>query len=97
MERATRLADERSKLVNYRSIGSIRRVGSSSWQSVLRGTGDVETDYLNGEIVALGRRYGVATPVNEVLQRRANDMAHRGLVPGSVPIAELHQELEGRG
>jgi 2-dehydropantoate 2-reductase len=96
VERATRLADERSKLVNYRSIGSIRRVGSSSWQSVLRGTGDVETDYLNGEIVALGRRYGVATPVNEVLQRRANDMAHRGLVPGSVPIAELHQELEGR-
>jgi 2-dehydropantoate 2-reductase len=55
------------------------------------------TDYLNGEIVELGRRYGVATPVNEVLQRRANDMAHRGLVPGSVPIAELHQELEGRG
>jgi len=49
---ATTLAEKRSKLVNYHSIGSIRRVGSSSWQSVLRGTGNVETDYLNGEIAS---------------------------------------------
>jgi 2-dehydropantoate 2-reductase len=93
--RAISLADERSKLVNYHSIGSIRRVGSSSWQSVLRGTGNVETDYLNGEIVALGQRYGIATPVNELLQRRANDMARQGLAPGTVSITELHKELEG--
>jgi 2-dehydropantoate 2-reductase len=94
--RATSLADERSKLVNYHAIGSIRRVGSSSWQSVLRGTGNVETDYLNGEIVALGRRYGIDTPVNELLQRRANEMAREGRPPGSVPIAELHDELSAR-
>jgi 2-dehydropantoate 2-reductase len=94
VERATALADERSQLVNYHAIGSIRRVGSSSWQSVLRGTGSVETDFLNGEIVALGRRYGIATPVNELLQRRANDMARRGMRPGTVPIAELHRELD---
>jgi 2-dehydropantoate 2-reductase len=95
--RATSLADERSKLVNYHSIGSIRRVGSSSWQSVLRGTGNVETDYLNGEIVALGRRYGIDTPVNELLQRRANEMAREGRPPGSVPITELRAELDERG
>jgi len=91
--RATTLAEKRSKLVNYHSIGSIRRVGSSSWQSVLRGTGNVETDYLNGEIAQLGRRYDIATPVNELLQRRANEMARRGLAPGTVSITELHQEL----
>jgi 2-dehydropantoate 2-reductase len=96
VERATQLAEERSKLVNYHAIGSIRRVGSSSWQSVLRGTGNVETDYLNGEIVALGRRYGIPTPVNEMLQRHANDMARRGLAPGSVSVVELHHELEGQ-
>jgi 2-dehydropantoate 2-reductase len=90
---ATSLAAERSELVNYHAIGSIRRVGSSSWQSVLRGTGNVETDYLNGEIVELGRRYEIATPVNELLQRRANEMARRGRAPGSVPITELHDEL----
>ena len=79
--RAKSLAAERSKLVNYHAIGPIRRVGSSSWQSVLRGTGNVETDYLNGEIVALGRRYGIATPVNELLQRRANEMARQARRP----------------
>ena len=91
--RAQLLADERSQLVNYHSIGGIRRVGSSSWQSVLRGTGNVETDYLNGEIVALGERFGIATPVNALLQRRANEVARSGRVPGTVSVDELHAEL----
>ena len=95
--RAKSLAAERSKLVNYHSIGPIRRVGSSSWQSVLRGTGNVETDYLNGEIVALGRLYDIGTPVNALLQRRMNEMARQGLAPGSVSITELHDELNARG
>jgi 2-dehydropantoate 2-reductase len=94
--RATLLADERSQLVHYHPIGSIRRVGNSSWQSVLRGTGNVETDYLNGEIVALGLRYGIATPVNELLQRRTNEMARLGRTPGTVPVVELFDELEGQ-
>jgi 2-dehydropantoate 2-reductase len=93
---ATSMAEERSQLVNYHAIGSIRRAGSSSWQSVLRGTGNVETDYLNGEIVALGRRYDIPTPVNEMLQRRTNEMARSGRAPGSVSLDELHHELDGR-
>ena len=92
--RATSLAEERSRLVNYQPIGSIRRVGSSSWQSVLRGSGTVEADFLNGEIVDLGRRYGVETPVNELLRRRVNEMAHEGRAPGSVPISKLHDALQ---
>ncbi|MGB8195937.1 MAG: 2-dehydropantoate 2-reductase [Acidimicrobiales bacterium] len=91
--RAMSLAEERSQLVNYHSIGGIRRVGSSSWQSVLRGTGNVETDYLNGEVVALGRRVGIATPVNALLVRRANTMARSGERPGTVSIEELRAEL----
>ena len=31
------------------------RPGGSSWQSLARGTGSIEADYLNGEIVLLGR------------------------------------------
>jgi 2-dehydropantoate 2-reductase len=96
VERATALAKERSNLVNFLPIGSIRRVGSSSWQSVLRGTGNVETDYLNGEIVALGRRYGIATPVNELVVRRANEMAREGRAPGTVSVAELRADLNRR-
>ena len=41
--------------------------GSSSWQSLARGTGAIETDYLNGEIVLLGRLHGVPTPLNAAL------------------------------
>jgi 2-dehydropantoate 2-reductase len=40
----------------------------STWQSFARGATS-EIDYLNGEVVRLGRLHGVATPVNERLQR----------------------------
>ena len=74
-------------------IAGAHRGGGSSWQSLQRATGTIETDYLNGEIVVLGRRHGVATPVNELLQRRANDAARRKLGPGSVTAKELLNEL----
>jgi 2-dehydropantoate 2-reductase len=54
--------------------GSPRGRGSSS-QSLLRGLGSIETDYINGEIVYLGRMHGVATPVNEAVQVAANELA----------------------
>lgn len=65
------------------------RVGGSSWQSLRRGTGNVEADWLNGEIVLLGRMHGVPTPVNERLQAVANRMAHDGVGPGTIRAAEL--------
>jgi 2-dehydropantoate 2-reductase len=67
--------------------------GSSSWQSLYRGTGSVETDYLNGEIVLLGRLHGVPTPVNELLRRRSNDLARTGGAPASLRAADLHAAL----
>ena len=46
----------------------------STWQSVVRAR-PTEIEYLNGEIVQLGRQLGVATPLNEIVvaleQRRA--------------------------
>lgn len=58
------------------------RPGGSSWQSLARSTGSIETDFLNGEIVLLGRRFGVATPVNEALQRLAAVAARERWAPG---------------
>ena len=63
--------------------------GGSSWQSLRRRTGNVEADYLNGEIVLLGRLHGVPTPVNEALQRLANELARAGAAPGAMPEADL--------
>lgn len=53
------------------------RSGGSSTQSLARGQGSIETDYINGEIVWLGRQHGVATPVNEAIQWAANELASR--------------------
>jgi 2-dehydropantoate 2-reductase len=69
------------------------RPGGSSWQSLGRGTGSIEADYLNGEIVLLGRLHGVPTPVNRVLQRLAAEAAREGRRPGTLPVDELIQML----
>ncbi|MEV7833666.1 2-dehydropantoate 2-reductase N-terminal domain-containing protein [Streptomyces subrutilus] len=63
--------------------------GGSSWQSLARGTGSVEADYLNGEVCLLGRLHGVPTPVNDVLRHAANIFAREGLPPGAMAIADL--------
>jgi 2-dehydropantoate 2-reductase len=70
-------------------VGGTSREGGSSWQSLQRRTGNIEADWLNGEIVLLGRLHGIPTPVNERLQAVANRMAHDGRPPGSVSTGEL--------
>jgi thiosulfate/3-mercaptopyruvate sulfurtransferase len=65
------------------------RGGSSTWQSLARGAGSVESDFLNGEIVLLGRLHGVPTPVNEAVQRRLAIAARRGEAPGSAVPSDL--------
>ena len=58
--------------------------GGSSWQSLARGAGSIEAEFLNGEIVMLGRLHGVATPVNALLERLAVRAGRRGSAAGSV-------------
>jgi 2-dehydropantoate 2-reductase len=70
--------------MRMRPIAGERRGGGSTWQSLARGTGETEADYLNGEVVLLGRLHGVATPVNERLQRLAGELAASGAAPGSI-------------
>jgi 2-dehydropantoate 2-reductase len=70
-------------------VSGFPRGGSSSWQSLARGQRTIETDYLNGEIVLLGRLHGVPTPVNALLQDTANRMAHDRVAPGTMNADEL--------
>ena len=79
----------RADQVQIVKINGNERGGGSSWQSLTRGTGSIEADYLNGEIVLLGRELGVPTPVNEVLQRLANQAARERRAPGSLTPAEV--------
>ena len=85
----------RGELLRRGQIDGEDRPGGSSWQSLARGTGAVETDYLNGEVVLLGRLHGVATPANELLQRLANEMARRGDEPGTLPEDDVFAQLTG--
>ncbi len=63
--------------------------GGSSWQSLARGAGSIEVEYLNGEIVLLGGLHGVSTPVSALLQRLALEAAADGAAPGTWKIEEL--------
>jgi 2-dehydropantoate 2-reductase len=65
------------------------RTGGSSWQSIERGTGSIESDALNGEIVLLARLSGGTAPVNEVLQREATALARRRGRPGELAVQQL--------
>jgi 2-dehydropantoate 2-reductase len=71
----------------------LARGGGSTWQSLRRGTGSLETDFLNGEVALLARLHGVECPANEMLQSVANDAAQRRLAPGSVRAADLLDRL----
>lgn len=79
----------RGDRMDIREVPGAPASRGSSWQSLRRGTGTIEADYLNGEIVLLGRLHGVPTPVNEALTRIANAFARDGREPGSLPAAEL--------
>jgi 2-dehydropantoate 2-reductase len=79
----------RGALMTLGEIDGRPRTGGSSWQSLQRGTGNIETDHLNGEIVLLGRLHDVPTPTNELLQQRAVRAATEHTPPGTVPAEEL--------
>lgn len=63
----------------------VERGQQSTWQSFSRGSSS-EVDFLNGEIVKLGRFHNMPTPFNHAVQRAAADLARQQIEPGSVNI-----------
>lgn len=84
----------RWKRWDVREIGGTPRAGGSSWQSVTRRTGRVESDYLNGEIVLRGRLLGVPAPVNQLIQELARETVRDGHDPGWLSPAEVLARLQ---
>lgn len=62
---------------------------SSTWQSMVKGTGNTEAEAINGDIVKLGRSLGIPCPYNETLWRVAEDMAKKGEKPGRYTVEQL--------
>lgn len=85
--------DRRGDILVRGTVPGSQKAGGSSWQSLQRGTGTIESDYLNGEIVWLGRQHGVPTPVNGLLRDVAVRCAREGLAPGSLDASDLLASL----
>lgn len=87
------MRERRAASLTNRPIGGQDRVGASTWQSVTRGAGSVETDFLNGEISMLGRLTGIPTPANELLQEFSADVISGRKEPGSISESEFVSRL----
>ena len=64
-------------------------VADSTWQSLYRRTGNIETPYFNGVIAHLGRSLGIPTPFNSLVTELVASMARRGERPGKYSVREL--------
>ncbi|MEI2765023.1 MAG: 2-dehydropantoate 2-reductase N-terminal domain-containing protein [Dermatophilaceae bacterium] len=83
----------RGSIIALHPVDGRRRPGGSTWQSLARGTGVTEVDYLNGEVVMLGRLHGVPTPANALLRDLATDLARRRAAPGAYAASDLLARL----
>jgi 2-dehydropantoate 2-reductase len=87
-------ARRRADWIRLAPVAGSPRPGSSLWQSLHRRTGTIEVDYLNGEIVMLGRVHDMPTPVNALLRRVGRELAAGARPPGSMSADELRALVE---
>lgn len=83
------LAKETPEVKMPRPPSSGTPMHSSTWQSLARRQGTVETEYLNGEVVRLAKKLGKRAPVNEKLVQITLEMAANREKPGKYTPAQL--------
>ena len=87
----------RKDFIRPAEVEGAARSGGSTYQSLMRGTGSIETDYLNGEIVQIARLHGIEAPLNEGLQCLGAVLLAQGAKPGSMTLGQLENWLsDGR-
>jgi 2-dehydropantoate 2-reductase len=72
------------------------RTHASTSQDLYFGRRTSEAEFLNGEIVRLGKRLGLPTPYNSALLEIVDAMFERGLSPGIHSPSELHSLIRQR-
>ena len=73
--------------------GSDTGASNSTWQSLSRNTGNVETDYFNGEIVRIAHQHGIIAPLNAALARASREAVRNQLGPSHFSAAQLSELL----
>lgn len=87
------IADPSERKVSVAGWGAAPNSGisagqQSTWQSFTRGVPN-EVDYLNGEIVQLGKIHGIETPWNQAVQEAAARLALTNGKPGGISLSEV--------
>lgn len=78
------------------SMPEHQRTYASMWQDLMLGRKSHEADFLNGEVVRLGRELGIPTPYNSTLLEIIDRMFAEGLRPGLYTPAELRAMISER-
>jgi 2-dehydropantoate 2-reductase len=68
----------------------------STWQDLYLRRGRTEVEYLNGEIVRLGQKHGIATPLNSLRARTVNRMAREKAAPGAYTAGQIRAMAEAQ-
>ncbi len=76
---------EHRAAVRLAPAGGEERGGGSAWQSLTTGRSS-EVDFLCGEVVMLGREFGVPTPLNDRVVRETHALVAGGGAPRSVEL-----------
>jgi len=87
----------RRDLMQQREVAGSGRAGSSTAQSLARATGEIETDWLNGEIAYLARLHGAEAPINAHLAALGARMARESAAPGSADLAAELAAMRANG
>ncbi len=75
----------RGTLLSIEPVAGVDRLGNSTTQSLLKGAGSVETDFLNGEIALIARMSGGEAPLNARISALAARIAREGMVKPMTP------------
>ncbi|MEO1688157.1 MAG: 2-dehydropantoate 2-reductase N-terminal domain-containing protein [Pseudomonadota bacterium] len=87
----------RDALMQQREVAGAGRAGSSTAQSLARGEGGIETDWLNGEIAYLARLHGAAAPINAHLAALGARLSREGAAPGSADLEAERAAMRAAG
>jgi 2-dehydropantoate 2-reductase len=78
-----------------------RRTYPSTWQDVVLRRQSTEVEHFNGEIVRLGKKYGIPTPYNSTLLEMMRELLRRNAMPGLFTLEQVQQRVRdasrGRG
>lgn len=95
-EMTEKLRQPPKKEPDSESLPDDQRTYSSMWQDLFLGRESGEADFLNGEIVALGKGLGIATPYNSTLLEIVNRMFKERLKPGIYTPGQLHDLIQSQ-